>query len=218
MMCPFTCDISHDSCLLKYCGWWNFVLCANTESSGMHLYSQLEQAPEAGAEGVGFVLEAHFFYRNWEYCSSNIRLWFCHQSLEKQPVLCSSAMSSLPAERLSTLLHWARTRQWHSHHLLMQNIPWKLNSLDPGGWPRLGIDTLGVTVHHGDGSQGTFVEDARQKHVCGRACGHFHPVSPGHCNSRAGTACRSEALENIAENLVYSSLFLILCIILYTQG
>lgn len=98
MICPFTCDISHDSCLLKYCGWWNFTLCAYTESRDMCLFSQLEKAPEVGAKGGYFVLEAHFFYRNRKYRDSNIRLWFCHKSTEKDAVLCSGTISWVSPE------------------------------------------------------------------------------------------------------------------------
>lgn len=104
MICPFTCDISHDPCLLKYCGWWNFTWCAYTASRGTHLFSQAEKAPELGAKGSCFVLAAHFFYRNWEYCDSNIRLRFGHQSMEKDLVLCGGTVCRASSGRFRTLL------------------------------------------------------------------------------------------------------------------
>lgn len=114
MICPFTCDISHDSCLLKYCAWWNFTLCAYTESRGTRLYSQFEKAP--GEKGGCSVREAHFFYRNWEYCDSDIRLWFCHRSTEKHPVLYSGTISRLPPERLSTSLHGTASSPFNAEY------------------------------------------------------------------------------------------------------
>lgn len=66
--------------------------------------------------GGCFVHEAHFFYRNWEYCDSNIRLWFCHKSMEKHPVLYSGTISWLPPERISTLLHRAASSPFNAEY------------------------------------------------------------------------------------------------------
>lgn len=138
MMCPFTCDISHQSCLGEYCSWWNFPLCAHTERQRVAwVCSQLEQAPGLGAKEGILCLNLTF---SAQIGSIVAMIMDCGLGTD----LCSGSISWLTPERLSPSLHWARAHQWHPHHLWMGNTSWKGSSFSsricrPWGKAQVGL-------------------------------------------------------------------------------